>query len=233
MEFFQNNPIDEIYGISDMLRAKTESTIGEGSVNASPCMKLSPEKSAESLNLLKTNISGCKKCGLSSTRTNIVFGEGNPSARLMFIGEGPGADEDASGRPFVGRAGQLLTKMIEAMGFNREEVYIANIVKCRPPGNRNPSADEAAACIDYLKEQIRLVCPEFIICLGSVAVTYLFGEAVKITQVRGTWRDFQGCKVMLSYHPAFLLRSPDRKKEAWVDLQLVMKAMSENNKSEK
>ena len=226
MDIFRNNPIEDIYGVSDIL--KPSSTPKNIKTNTSALSLTTSQKiSANDLETLKTVVSACNRCPLSSSRTNTVFGEGNHNARLMFIGEGPGADEDASGRPFVGRAGQLLTKMINAMGLTRDDVYIANIVKCRPPGNRNPSPEEAAACIDYLKEQIKFIKPEFIVCLGSVAVTYLFGESVKITQVRGTWRDFEGCKVMLSYHPAFLLRSPDRKKEAWIDLQLVMRAMAD------
>lgn len=217
--------MEEVYGVADIIKPAPSAP---DAVCQEPSAALSREEAENELALLKDKVSRCGGCRLAATRTSTVFGEGSPKARLMFIGEGPGADEDATGRPFVGKAGQLLTKMITAMGLKREEVYIANIVKCRPPGNRDPDADEAASCIGYLKEQIRIIGPEFIICLGSVAVTHLFGASVKITKVRGTWRSFQGCRVMLSYHPSFLLRSPERKKEAWIDLQMVMKAMEEN-----
>jgi DNA polymerase len=140
----------------------------------------------------------------------------------MFVGEGPGAEEDRQGRPFVGRAGQLLTKMIEAMGLKREEVYIANIVKCRPPDNRNPFREEATACIDYLKKQIELVSPKVIVCLGSVAATYLLNTEKQISKLRGEFVDFNGIKVMPTFHPAYLLRNPSKKKEAWEDLKKVI-----------
>ncbi len=165
---------------------------------------------------------GCTKCQLCKTRTNVVFGDGNPEARLMFIGEGPGADEDAQGVPFVGRAGELLTKMITAMKFDRKtEVYIANIVKCRPPGNRNPNDEEAAACLPYLKRQIELVSPKVIVLLGAVPLLYLMGMK-GIMRMRGHWLNYCGIKTMPTYHPAFLLRDPSRKRETWHDLQMVM-----------
>lgn len=224
MRLFSDDPVDEIYGVADIIKyepVKENQVCDMGHV-------FSFEEKEKALAMLKNKVSHCFGCRLSSGRTNIVFGEGNLNARLMFIGEGPGADEDATGRPFVGRSGQLLMKMIAAMGLTREEVYIANIVKCRPPENDNPLPDEAASCIGYLKEQIRIINPEFMVCLGSVAATYLLGENIKITQVRGTWRLFDGHRVMLSYHPSFLLRQPGRKKEAWIDLQIVMKAMGED-----
>ncbi len=170
-------------------------------------------------------VSSCRKCRLCETRRNTVFGEGNPHAELMFVGEGPGADEDAAGRPFVGRAGQLLDKMISAMTFTREEVYIANIVKCRPPGNRNPDPDEALVCIGYLKRQIELLQPKVIVCLGGVALSFLCRQAGGITRARGHWLDFSGIPVMPTFHPAYLLRQESAKREAWSDLQQVMRAL--------
>jgi DNA polymerase len=162
------------------------------------------------------------KCGLGKTRTNMVFADGNPHAELMFIGEGPGADEDATGVPFVGRAGELLSRMIAAMTFDRAtETCIANIVKCRPPGNRNPADDEAAACIPYLKRQIALVNPKVIVLLGAVPLLYLF-NLKGIMKLRGLWLEYEGIPVMPTYHPAFLLRNPPAKKDAWADLQAVM-----------
>ncbi len=171
---------------------------------------------------LRTECAACTKCRLGPTRTNMVFADGNPHAELMFIGEGPGADEDATGVPFVGRAGELLSRMIAAMTFDRKtETCIANIVKCRPPGNRNPSDDEAAACMPYLKRQIAMVNPKVIVLLGAVPLLYLF-DLKGITKLRGRWLDYNGIPAMPTYHPAFLLRNPAAKKDAWADLQAVM-----------
>ena len=172
----------------------------------------------ESLRSITLN---CQNCPLAATRQNVVFGEGDLRARLMFIGEGPGADEDATGRPFVGAAGQLLDKMIGAMHLAREDVYIANIVKCRPPGNRMPSPEEAAACIGYLKKQIELVQPEVIVLLGGTALSFLL-EINGITKYRGRWHNYNNIPVMPTFHPAFLLRKAEAKREAWHDLKLVM-----------
>lgn len=171
---------------------------------------------------LRAECAACMNCGLGRTRTNMVFADGNPHAELMFIGEGPGADEDATGVPFVGRAGELLSRMIAAMTFDRKtETCIANIVKCRPPGNRNPADDEAAACIPYLKRQIAMVNPKVIVLLGAVPLLYLF-NLKGIMKLRGRWLDYEGIPVMPTYHPAFLLRNPPAKKDAWTDLQAVM-----------
>ncbi len=163
----------------------------------------------------------CTRCRLHKSRTNPVFADGAPNAELMFIGEGPGRDEDEQGIPFVGRAGQLLTKMIEAMQFDRKEVYIANIVKCRPPENRAPMDDEAEQCLPYLLRQIELVKPKVIVLLGAVPLKYILGLN-GITKVRGNWKEFKGIKVMPTLHPAYLLRNPPAKKDAWEDLQKVM-----------
>lgn len=179
-----------------------------------------------SLDEIRAEIGDCRRCKLSKGRKNIVFGVGNPKARLMFIGEGPGADEDMQGIPFVGRAGQLLTKIIAAMGFRREDVYIANIVKCRPPGNRNPEPDEVATCIPFLIKQVKAIRPEVIVCLGSVATQNLLGTEEKITKLRGNFTEWQGIPVMPTYHPAFLLRNPNMKKPVWEDMQKVMNLLS-------
>ena len=167
-------------------------------------------------------VRSCALCPLGASRTNPVPGEGNPNARLMFIGEGPGFDEDMQGRPFVGKAGALLDKMITAMQFTREEVYIANIVKCRPPDNRVPTPEEAQCCINYLKRQIELVRPEVIVLLGATAVKYLLNITNGISRMRGRWLSYENIPVMATFHPAFLLRQESAKRETWNDLQQVM-----------
>ncbi|MFA6103992.1 MAG: uracil-DNA glycosylase [Victivallaceae bacterium] len=174
-----------------------------------------------SLNELRAVALNCHLCKLHSKRNTVVFGEGNPRAELMFIGEGPGMEEDMQGRPFVGAAGQLLDKMILAMQYKREDVYIANIVKCRPPNNRNPEEDEAMQCLPYLKRQIELVSPKVIVLLGAVPLLRLLGKT-GIMKCRGQWDEYNGIKVMPTFHPAFLLRSPEAKKDVWSDLQQVM-----------
>jgi len=178
------------------------------------------------LESLRAEIGDCKRCPLAyAGRKTIVFGDGDPNARLMFVGEGPGADEDASGLPFVGKAGRLLNNMIAAMGLKREEVYIANIVKCRPPGNRTPEFIEATTCSQFLVEQIDIVHPEVIVALGATAATYLLGVRQPLGSLRGKWHSVRGAKVAVTYHPAFLLRDPRQKVEAWKDLQRVMGEM--------
>jgi DNA polymerase len=172
---------------------------------------------------LRAEIGDCTRCPLAyAGRHTIVFADGDPNARLMFVGEGPGADEDATGVPFVGKAGQLLNNMIGAMGLKREEVYIANIVKCRPPGNRTPEYVEATTCSPFLLRQIDIVRPEVIVALGATAATYLLGVRQSLASLRGQWHAARGAKVAVTYHPAFLLRDPRQKGEAWKDLQRVM-----------
>ncbi len=179
-----------------------------------------------SLESVRAEIGDCTRCPLAyAGRKTIVFGDGDPNARLMFVGEGPGADEDASGLPFVGKAGQLLNNMIAAMGLRREEVYIANIVKCRPPGNRTPEFIEATTCSQFLVQQIDIVHPEVIVALGATAATYLLGVRQSLGSLRGKWHSVRGAKVAVTYHPAFLLRDPRQKAEAWKDLQQVMAEM--------
>lgn len=183
------------------------------------------EKTAD-LPALREFIGDCRRCKLWPTRTHIVFGVGNPNAELMFVGEGPGADEDARGEPFVGRAGQLLTEIIErGMEMKRSEVYICNVVKCRPPGNRNPEPDEVAACEAFLLRQIELVRPRVIVALGTFAVQSLLKVKTPISKLRGVWHDFRGTRMMPTFHPAYLLRNPADKRLVWRDIQEVMKAL--------
>ena len=174
---------------------------------------------------LEKSIIDCKKCKLCTGRQNIVFGTGNKNAKLMFIGEGPGADEDRLGEPFVGRAGKLMNLAFKAIGLNREEVYIANIVKCRPPGNRNPEEDECEACMNYLRNQVILVKPEIIVLLGSVALKHILGKEYGITASRGKWVEKKGIKYMPTWHPAALLRDETKKIDFVNDLLLVMKEL--------
>jgi DNA polymerase len=182
------------------------------------------EASARRLEMLRVEVSTCTRCRLSETRTQTVFARGTGSSGLCFVGEGPGADEDAQGFPFVGKAGQLLDRMIEAMGFARDEVYVANIVKCRPPNNRKPEPDEVAACRPYLVEQLELLKPKAIVALGATALEGLCGISGGITRLRGTWRLYRGTvAVMPTFHPAYLLRTPSAKKEVWLDLQEVVR----------
>ncbi|HEX8183357.1 MAG TPA: uracil-DNA glycosylase [Blastocatellia bacterium] len=174
-----------------------------------------------SLEAIREDIGECVRCKLHEHRTHIVFGEGDPNAKLVFIGEGPGADEDATGRPFVGRAGQLLDKIIAAIGLKREEVYISNIVKCRPPGNRTPERDEVATCEQFLFRQLALIRPRVIVALGSPAFQTLVRTKETITRARGEWREWNGIMVMPTFHPAYLLRVPEKKREAWEDMKKV------------
>jgi DNA polymerase len=180
---------------------------------------------ASALRIIREDISDCTRCALHKGRNKLVFADGDPNARLMFVGEGPGADEDAQGLPFVGRAGQLLNNMIAAMGFKREEVYIANVVKCRPPGNRTPEPEEANTCSPFLFRQIDVVRPEVLVALGATAATYLLGHRQPLAGLRGRVHAFRGTKLIVTYHPAFLLRDPRQKKEAWADLQIAMREL--------
>lgn len=184
------------------------------------------EKSkADQLKDLRDEIGDCSLCRLHKGRTHLVFGTGNAAARLMFIGEGPGRDEDLQGIPFVGRAGQLLTKIIEAMGYKRDEVYIANIVKCRPPENRNPEIDEISTCLPFLEKQIEIIKPQAIICLGKFAAQTILNTLEPITHLRGRMGEYNGIPVMPTYHPAYLLRNPAAKKQVWEDVQEIMKIL--------
>ncbi|HLK04642.1 MAG TPA: uracil-DNA glycosylase [Candidatus Acidoferrum sp.] len=176
----------------------------------------------DSLPLIRETLGECTRCKLHKTRNKIVFGDGNPDAQLVFVGEGPGADEDEQGLPFVGRAGKLLTQMIEAMGLQRKDVYICNVVKCRPPQNRQPENDEVAECSPFLFRQIDTIAPKVIVCLGATAAQTILKTNRGISQFRGEWQEFRGRKLLATYHPAYLLRNPAAKSEVWKDLQKVM-----------
>lgn len=197
-------------------------------IAAPPQVAAAPVPAADresALRLIREEIGDCTRCPLHKGRNKIVFSDGSPSARLMFVGEGPGADEDAQGLPFVGRAGQLLNNMIGAMGLGREEVYIANVVKCRPPQNRTPEPGEANTCSPFLFRQIDVVRPQVIVALGSTAATYLLGQRQPLAGLRGRIHPFRGAQLIVTYHPAYLLRDPRQKKEAWADLQIAMREL--------
>ena len=180
----------------------------------------------QGLALVREELGDCQRCKLAPGRTNLVFGVGNPDAELVFVGEAPGADEDAQGEPFVGKAGQLLTKMIEAMGYRREDVYICNVLKCRPPGNRNPEPDEVASCEPFLKRQLAAIRPRMIVALGKFAAQCLLRDDTPITRMRGSFRSYEGIPLMPTLHPAYLLRDPSKKKLAWEDLKAVNAALA-------
>ncbi len=184
-----------------------------------------PRTQVESLSEIRTDLGDCTRCGLSSSRTHIVFGNGNPTSELMFVGEGPGAEEDRQGEPFVGAAGQLLTKIIEAIQLSRNQVYICNVIKCRPPGNRNPTLKEIETCTPFLERQIVAVKPDFICALGTFAAQTLLKTTQSISRLRGRLHERSGAKVLPTYHPAYLLRNPVKKREVWDDMQFLMKKM--------
>ena len=182
--------------------------------------------SLQTLEKLREHIGDCQRCGLSQGRHHLVFGEGAPQARLVFVGEAPGRDEDLAGRPFVGEAGKLLTKIIEnGMGLARDQVYICNVIKCRPPDNRDPNEEEIETCFPFLRNQIRLIKPEVICTLGRIAAQTLIDRSFKITEQRGKWRSFMEIPLMPTFHPAYLLRYPDAKRQVWQDIQEVMKKL--------
>jgi DNA polymerase len=194
-------------------------------ISAPPAIAPAVTDRAAALRVIREEIGDCTRCALHKGRNKLVFGDGSPYARLMFVGEGPGADEDAQGLPFVGKAGQLLNNMITAMGLKREEVYIANVVKCRPPQNRTPEPDEANTCSPFLFKQIDAIRPEVIVALGATAATYLLGQRQPLAGLRGRVHTWRGSKLIVTYHPAFLLRDPRQKKEAWADLQIAMREL--------
>jgi DNA polymerase len=191
-------------------------------VNAPSLFEVIDRIENDSLERTREDLGECTRCRLHEQRNKIVFGAGNPRAELVFVGEGPGHDEDMQGLPFVGRAGKLLTQMIEAMGLTREQVYICNVVKCRPPENRKPEDDEVATCSPYLYRQLDVIAPKAIVCLGGTAAQALLKTKDSISRFRGTWFDYRNTKLMVTYHPAYLLRNPNAKGEVWKDLQKVM-----------
>jgi uracil-DNA glycosylase len=192
---------------------------------AFPAVDLADQLPALSLPQLEALVTQCRQCRLHRGRTHVVFGVGNPQAELMFVGEAPGRDEDLQGEPFVGRAGQLLTRIIEAIGLTRRDVYIANVIKCRPPNNRNPQEEEIARCEPYLVHQIELIKPRLIVALGTFAAQTLLKTNLPISQLRGRFHDYHGVRVMPTFHPAFLLRNPERKRAVWEDMQAVQREL--------
>jgi uracil-DNA glycosylase family 4 len=184
-----------------------------------------PGPRSETLESIRADLGDCRRCRLAAGRTHIVFGEGDPHAKLVFVGEGPGYEEDQQGRPFVGAAGQLLTKIIQAIGLTREQVYICNIVKSRPPGNRTPLPDEIEACAPFAERQITAIKPEFICALGAVAAQRLLRTTAPISRLRGRFHDYHGIRVLPTYHPAYLLRNADKKRDVWEDMKLLIKEL--------
>jgi uracil-DNA glycosylase len=239
----EGEPREELLGLvrslTERLRVDGElgralSYLSRGSGGAAAPAVSEPGLSAEAyagkrsaLEAVRVELGDCRRCPLGNLRHRLVFGEGNPHAELVFVGEAPGADEDAQGRPFVGRAGQLLTKIIAAMGLKREEVYICNILKCRPPGNRNPLPEEIAACEPVLIRQLEAISPRVICALGSFAAHTLLKSEAPITVLRGRFHSYQGIPLMPTYHPAYLLRNLGAKKQVWEDVQAIMKVLRE------
>ena len=231
-DFYRREPIEVVQALQpeereEMPRARATAVAEEEIIN-NPVAK--PESGVSdpvaALQIIREDLGDCTRCVLHKQgRKQIVFGVGNPRADLMFIGEAPGADEDIQGEPFVGRAGQLLTNMIKAMGITRDDVYIANIIKCRPPGNRTPERDECATCSPFLMRQIEVIKPKVIVALGAVAAKTLLAINAPMSEFRGRFYDYRGTKLAVTYHPAFLLRDPRQKKETWKDLQMVMKEL--------
>jgi DNA polymerase len=211
---------DEILG--DLReRARFYAGLTSIGVPAPPSAAAGPTAGGEELRAVREELGDCQRCKLARGRRNIVFGQGNPEARLMFVGEAPGFEEDAQGLAFVGKAGQLLTRIIEAMGLTRDEVYIANVIKCRPPENRNPEPDEIVACQPFLQKQIETIRPRVIVGLGKFAGQWLLKTAEPISRIRGRLGDYEGIRVMPTYHPAYLLRNPGAKKDVWEDMKVV------------
>jgi len=244
MEGAKRNPADELLDLVRSLKSQIQSDIDAGKTPTYLHMKaeaaadvkstgeksgvqiLKPSRRTLTLGDVKKELGDCQRCPLGRLRTNIVFGEGNPKAEIVFVGEAPGGDEDIQGRPFVGRAGQLLTKIIEAMGLKRTDVYICNILKCRPPGNRNPRPEEIAACEPILVKQLEAINPRVICALGTFAARTLLKTDVPITLLRGKFHAYHGIQLMPTYHPAYLLRNPGAKKQVWEDVQKIMKMLS-------
>jgi len=205
--------------VSDSVVVRRNSSLFESPLNQQP--------SGESLESIRTDLGDCRRCKLCSGRTNIVFGAGTSQAKLVFVGEGPGADEDAQGLPFVGAAGQLLTRIIEAIQLTRDQVYICNIVKCRPPSNRTPEEDEIAACSPFMFRQIESIRPRVICCLGAVAAQTVLGTKTAVGKLRGRFHDYRGIQVMPTWHPAYLLRNPNAKRDVWDDVKKIRALLEE------
>jgi uracil-DNA glycosylase family 4 len=234
LEFYQALGFDALpISFEAVKRIYGEKKIDSRVVDSSATEGFIKSKEA-SLKTLREEIGDCRRCKLAAGRKNIVFGEGNPGARLMFVGEGPGREEDLQARPFVGDAGTLLTRLIEKMGFKREEVYIANIVKCRPPMNRDPERDEIESCRGFVERQIEIISPTVIISLGRISSQTLLGNAtLKMTAVRGHFFDYRGIPLMPTFHPAYLLRNPKDKWLTWSDAQMVLDKLRDTEEQEK
>jgi uracil-DNA glycosylase len=226
----KQNDIHKLLNKAEKYFMQQEELFGE---SIYPAFKANESKTEwsdmKTLDEFNSKISGCLKCNLGHTRKNFVYGVGNPKSRVMFIGEAPGADEDAQGEPFVGRAGQLLNKILAAIQMKREDVYICNILKCRPPENRDPLAEEMETCTPYLEKQIDLIKPQFIICLGRIAAQWLLQTNNSLTKLRETVHDYKGAKLIVTYHPAALLRNPNWKYPAWEDIKLFKKLYDESS----
>ncbi|MCM2357969.1 MAG: uracil-DNA glycosylase [Geobacteraceae bacterium] len=224
---------DEVRGLLGSLRVYLEE-LRESGVDGLPygtpetVSTPAGEKQRESLDDIRTNLGECGRCQLGKTRTNLVFGVGNPEARLVFVGEAPGRDEDLQGEPFVGEAGQLLTKIIQAMGFRREEVYICNVLKCRPPNNRNPQPSEVEQCHPFMLRQVKAIGPAVVVALGTFAAQTLLQTKEPISRLRGRFHDYHGIPLMPTFHPAFLLRNAEKKREVWEDMQQVMRLLGKD-----
>jgi len=214
-------------GVDALPIAATGPAAFEEAGSANGMMAAGETTAVETLEDIRNDLGDCRRCLLCKTRKNLVFGVGSRSAKVLFVGEAPGRDEDLQGEPFVGEAGQLLTKMIKAMGYERQEVYICNVLKCRPPENRNPSPEEIAECSPFLLRQVQSIAPKAIVALGTFAAQTLLDSREPISRLRGRFHDYHGIPLMPTFHPAFLLRSPEKKREVWEDLQKVMKLMLE------
>ncbi len=226
VRFCKEIGIEELPSSSSLGEKQMSKTAKNENTLSSDEMTSAKPSSVQTLSQIREELGDCTRCRLCETRNSIVFGEGDPKARLVFVGEGPGRDEDLQGRPFVGRAGQLLTKIIQAMKLERKQVYICNVVKCRPPGNRNPEPDEVASCEQFLAKQLKSIDPEVIVCLGSVATGLMLKlKNFKMAQLRGIFHNYGNAKLMITYHPAALLRNPALKKPVWEDMKLVMKEL--------
>jgi len=216
LEFFRDIGIESI-SLAEVTRVPVAQVVVEEVLVPSP----PSVATGETLEAIRADIGDCQRCKLARTRTHIVYGSGNPNAELVFVGEAPGFEEDQQGLPFVGAAGQLLTKIIESMGVKREDVYICNILKCRPPDNRNPEPDEVFSCSPFLKRQIAAIQPKVVCCLGKFAAQTMLRSADSITRLRGRFHDIDGMRVIATFHPAYLLRSPEKKREVWEDMKQI------------
>ena len=217
LEFFKDIGVDSV-------DVAAVGAVGEAQARqraASRIDRLGPHRAPLQLDAIRAEIGNCQRCKLAPTRTHIVFGSGNPDAELVFVGEAPGYDEDQQGLPFVGRAGQLLTKIIESIDLKRENVYICNVLKCRPPENRNPEPDEVASCNPFLRKQLAAIRPKIVCCLGTFAAQTVLQTAAPISRLRGKFFDLDGMRVIATFHPAYLLRSPEKKREVWEDMKQI------------